>query len=317
MLKQEDTGHELPLLVGAFLPRLLSVVSDAMSAASCPVRPKYENSEERDKERPNVNSRTTIDDFHIVKPLSKGAYGKVYLARKIATGDLFAIKVLRKHDMLVKNMAEQVRSTLYHTHRQCARRLHPNPDAASSRQSTKREEAVGIGTSTALTRTRGSVVAQVLAERNILCSTHSPFVSRCFYSFTSETNLYMVMEYHNGGDMSTLLHGLGCLEEDMARVYVAETVLALVRVLYLSAPNFRKEAKGVCAELKTGKGTKHMDAEGVAGRNCRRSTSTHVASCTATSSRKTCSSAPTAICASRTSDSPLPASWSTRLCGCR
>jgi len=70
----------------------------------------------------------------------------------------------------------------------------------------------------------------VLAERNILCSTHSPFVSRCFYSFTSETNLYMVMEYHNGGDASTLLHGLGCLEEDMARVYVAETVLALEHI---------------------------------------------------------------------------------------
>jgi serine/threonine protein kinase len=100
---------------------------------------------------------------------------------------------------------------------------------------------------------------QVLAERNILCSIHSPFVSRCFYSFTSEQNLYMVMEYHNGGDASTLLHGLGCLEEvmpavilhicrrsgigdtlpltgshartqDMARVYLAETVLALEHI---------------------------------------------------------------------------------------
>lgn len=93
----------------AFLPRFLSVVSDIMSTAACPVR--------RDPVAAaaaaaiavnNANKRTTIDDFHIVKPLSKGAYGKVYLARKIATGDLFAIKVLRKHDMLIKNMAHQV-----------------------------------------------------------------------------------------------------------------------------------------------------------------------------------------------------------------
>lgn len=37
--------------------------------------------------------RTSIDDFEIIKPISRGAFGKVYLARKRTTGDLFAIKV--------------------------------------------------------------------------------------------------------------------------------------------------------------------------------------------------------------------------------
>ena len=37
--------------------------------------------------------RTSIDDFEIIKPISRGAYGKVFLARKRTTGDLFAIKV--------------------------------------------------------------------------------------------------------------------------------------------------------------------------------------------------------------------------------
>ncbi|KAL5704834.1 hypothetical protein ACHQM5_023205 [Ranunculus cassubicifolius] len=36
--------------------------------------------------------RTSIDDFEIIKPISRGAFGKVYLARKRTTGDLFAIK---------------------------------------------------------------------------------------------------------------------------------------------------------------------------------------------------------------------------------
>lgn len=37
--------------------------------------------------------RTSIEDFEIIKPISRGAYGRVFLARKRATGDLFAIKV--------------------------------------------------------------------------------------------------------------------------------------------------------------------------------------------------------------------------------
>lgn len=50
-----------------------------------------------------------------------------------------------------------------------------------------------------------NMVDQVRAERDILCATRSPYVVRCFYSFTSEHNLYMVMEYHNGGDCAALI----------------------------------------------------------------------------------------------------------------
>lgn len=41
----------------------------------------------------NCKDRTSIDDFEILKPISRGAFGRVFLARKRATGDLFAIKV--------------------------------------------------------------------------------------------------------------------------------------------------------------------------------------------------------------------------------
>lgn len=46
--------------------------------------------------------RVSIRDFQIVKPISKGAYGKVYLARKKTTGDQYAIKVLAKEHLLRK-----------------------------------------------------------------------------------------------------------------------------------------------------------------------------------------------------------------------
>lgn len=35
----------------------------------------------------------SIDEFEIIKPISRGAFGRVYLAKKRTTGDLFAIKV--------------------------------------------------------------------------------------------------------------------------------------------------------------------------------------------------------------------------------
>lgn len=42
------------------------------------------------------------------------------------------------------------------------------------------------------------------------------------------------MEYLNGGDLFSLLRNLGCLEEDMARIYIAE----LVRTNLLGLLNF-------------------------------------------------------------------------------
>ncbi|KAI9473207.1 serine/threonine protein kinase 15, partial [Coemansia mojavensis] len=49
----------------------------------------------------------SIEDFDFVKPISRGAFGRVYLTRKKATRDLFAIKVMRKKDMINKNMVTQ------------------------------------------------------------------------------------------------------------------------------------------------------------------------------------------------------------------
>ncbi|KAI4329982.1 hypothetical protein MLD38_028300 [Melastoma candidum] len=118
--------------------------------------------------------RTSIDDFEIMKPISRGAFGRVFLAKKRTTGDLFAIKVLKKADMIRKNAVESI-----------------------------------------------------LAERDILISVRNPFVVRFFYSFTCRENLYLVMEYLNGGDLYSLLRNMGCLDEDVARVYIAEVVLAL------------------------------------------------------------------------------------------
>ncbi|XP_054290682.1 serine/threonine-protein kinase greatwall-like isoform X1 [Macrosteles quadrilineatus] len=50
-----------------------------------------------------------IQDFNILKPISRGAYGKVFLGVKKAHPEqMYAIKVMKKNEMINKNMASQV-----------------------------------------------------------------------------------------------------------------------------------------------------------------------------------------------------------------
>ena len=55
-------------------------------------------------------AQTSIKDFEIIKPISKGAFGSVYLAKKKSTGDYYAIKVLKKADMVAKNQVTNVKA---------------------------------------------------------------------------------------------------------------------------------------------------------------------------------------------------------------
>ncbi|KAG5519964.1 hypothetical protein PMAC_000241 [Pneumocystis sp. 'macacae'] len=59
---------------------------------------------------PTVRTIPSIKDFEIIKPISKGAFGSVYLSKKKATGDYYAIKVLKKADMIAKNQVVNVRA---------------------------------------------------------------------------------------------------------------------------------------------------------------------------------------------------------------
>ncbi|PRP73547.1 AGC (cAMP-dependent, cGMP-dependent and protein kinase C) kinase family protein [Planoprotostelium fungivorum] len=126
---------------------------------------------EKDKSEKAIPS---MKDFELIKPITRGAFGSVYLARKNRTKDLYAIKALKKADTIQKNH-----------------------------------------------------VRHVAAERNILCQTQHDFVVKMYYSFQSVDYLFLVMEYANGGDLFSLLCEHGSVSEDTARMYVAETALAL------------------------------------------------------------------------------------------
>ncbi|KDR83874.1 hypothetical protein GALMADRAFT_110858 [Galerina marginata CBS 339.88] len=135
-----------------------------------PLSPRQTSSQPLSRTTP-----TSIKDFDIIKPISKGAFGSVFLSKKKATGDYYAIKVLKKADMIAKNQ-----------------------------------------------------ITNVKAERMILMKqAESPFVAKLYFTFQSKDNLYLVMEYLNGGDCAALIKSLGCLPEEWTKNYIAEVVLGL------------------------------------------------------------------------------------------
>eukprot|EP00946_MAST-07B_sp_MAST-7B-sp1_P000052 g52.t1 len=48
----------------------------------------------------------SIDDFEILEPLSRGAYGRIFLARDLSTDEYVAIKVMRKSELVRKNRVD-------------------------------------------------------------------------------------------------------------------------------------------------------------------------------------------------------------------
>jgi serine/threonine kinase 38 len=72
--------------------------------------------------------------------------------------------------------------------------------------------------------------AHIRAERDVLALCDNPWVVKLQYSFQDTANLYLVMEYLQGGDLMTILMKYDILTEEQTRFYVAETALAIVSV---------------------------------------------------------------------------------------
>lgn len=115
-----------------------------------------------------------VDDFEPLTIIGRGAFGEVRLCRAKSTGQIYAMKKLKKSDMLSRGQVEHVRS-----------------------------------------------------ERNLLAEVDSRCIVKLFYSFQDTEYLYLIMEYLPGGDIMTLLMREDVLSEDVARFYIAESILAI------------------------------------------------------------------------------------------
>ena len=66
-----------------------------------------------------------------------------------------------------------------------------------------------------------------LAERNVLSFSHHPFIVKLYYAFQSYSKLFLIMEYCPGGDLSKHLNIEKRFEENRAKFYLCEILLAL------------------------------------------------------------------------------------------
>ncbi|XP_047129131.1 serine/threonine-protein kinase Warts [Hydra vulgaris] len=115
--------------------------------------------------------------FTKIKIIGIGAFGEVSLVRKNGTEAYYAMKTLRKSEVVRRNQ-----------------------------------------------------VAHVKAERDILAEADNEWVVKLYYSFQDTNNLYFVMDYVPGGDLMALLIKRGIFEDNLARFYIGELVLAIESV---------------------------------------------------------------------------------------
>ena len=57
-----------------------------------------------------ANTKMTTDDFSILKVVGKGSYGKVLLVKKNDDQKVYAMKVLKKKNMIKRNQTEHIKT---------------------------------------------------------------------------------------------------------------------------------------------------------------------------------------------------------------
>jgi len=66
--------------------------------------------EEEIKRTPEIKKKIKLDDFDMVAIIGRGAFGEVRVVRKKDTGQVYAMKVMKKTEMLKKNQVAHIRA---------------------------------------------------------------------------------------------------------------------------------------------------------------------------------------------------------------
>lgn len=97
--------------------------------------------------------KINIHDFVYVKVIGRGLFGKVFLAKRVSDGKFYAIKKIRKDQVI-----------------------------------------------------EAGVLDKVLIERQIMARLNNPYICKLHFSFQTQTTLYLVMDFFNGGELFNQIH---------------------------------------------------------------------------------------------------------------
>ena len=131
-----------------------------------------------------------VQDFHPIKLLGEGAYGKVLLVKEKTNGKLFAMKQMCKAEILIMS------------------------DEVVEKENTLRSPKM-------------KQVERTFSERNILKEIEHPNIVKFFYSFHDLNKLYLVLQFIPGGELFYHLNKLSKFSETVASFYTLEISLAI------------------------------------------------------------------------------------------
>ncbi len=66
-----------------------------------------------------------------------------------------------------------------------------------------------------------------LTERKVLSAINHPFIVKLRYAFQNNEFLFLIMDYHPGGDLGQYLEQDGCFDEERSKIYISEIILAI------------------------------------------------------------------------------------------
>lgn len=138
----------------------------------------------------HIHGRRLLEDFKPIRVLGQGAYGKVILVKDQFTSKLYAMKQLKKAEILIVD---------------------------------KKDENITLSDTASVDKR----IERTFAERIILSQLEHPHIVKLFYSFHDNHKLYLILQYIPGGELFYHLKEYGTLNEDVASFYAAEISCAL------------------------------------------------------------------------------------------
>ncbi|KAF0277885.1 hypothetical protein FOG50_01253 [Hanseniaspora uvarum] len=139
---------------------------------------------------PKKRFKKQFNDFEPIKLLGEGAYGHVLLVKEKENNSIFAMKQMRKAEILI--MSDE-----------------PN-EKKKSASSPKMKQ-----------------VERTFSERDILTEINHPNIVKLFYSFHDQDRLYLILQYVPGGELFFHLNRLSKFNESVASFYTLEISLAI------------------------------------------------------------------------------------------
>ena len=175
----------------ALCPEVSNTNADLREVQHLTIARKEETLTAKPYKRPE--NAATKDDFTMKKVIGVGTYGKVYLVQHKTSGVHYAMKVIKK-ELVFRTCTDE-----------------------------------GIKGKSSIRSFVFSLKFYLLAERDILTRFDHPFIMQLEWSFQDKNNLYMVMEFVNGGELFHHLHqnNQDGFDEERAKFYGAQIVLAL------------------------------------------------------------------------------------------